>query len=286
MALNLNELLLDRVRSLTAHDLSTKELLFRLTSLEDPSLSCTAEGEEVTDAIGALITTLYRAKKATFSASNSLISLDLAAAQYGAKKEVTGLTIIDEKEGTKLASVLDWTYEIVDIKDGKATLTNTPITIMVKVKDEETGAETEKEVSCVRYIYSVENGQTSTKYPYNDAPSASEFTISGKEITVPTGLTGKIYVEYQFENTNALRIVNKAASFPEACEVVIYAIFRDKCNENVKYAGKIVCPRAKLNPEQVELALTSTGKHAFEFTMMKNYCDDDGDLFTIIVTND
>lgn len=273
MALNLNELLLDRVRSLTAHDLSTKELLFRLTSLEDPSLSCTAEGEEVTDAIGALITTLYRAKKATFSASNSLISLDLAAAQYGTKKEM-----IDDK----LTSITDYTYEILDIKNGKATLTNTPITTTVKVKGDD-GAETEKEVSCVTYIYSVENGQTSTKYAYGDAVSESEFTISGKEITVPTGLTGKIYVEYQFENTNALRIVNKAASFPEACEVVIYAIFRDKCNENVKYAGKIVCPRAKLNPEQVELALTSTGKHAFEFTMMKNYCDEDGDLFTIIV---
>lgn len=273
MALNLNELLLDRVRSLTAHDLSTKELLFRLTSLEDPTLSCTAEGEEVTDAIGALITTLYRAKKATFSASNSLISLDLAAAQYGTKKEMIG---------GNLTSITDYTYEILDIKDGKATLTNTPLTTKVKVKGDN-GEETEKEVSSVRYIYSVENGQTSTKYAYGDAVSATEFTISGKEITVPTGVTGKIYVEYQFENTNALRIVNKAASFPEACEVVIYAVFRDKCNENVKYAGKIVCPRAKLNPEQVELALTSTGKHAFEFTMMKNYCDDDGDLFTIIV---
>ena len=273
--LNLNELLLDRVRSLTAHDLSTKELLFRLTSLEDPSLSCTAEGEEVTDAIGALITTLYRAKKATFSASNSLISLDLAAAQYGAEKEITGVTEIDDK-GTKLDKVIDYTYEIKEIVDGKVTLAHTPITTKVDGKD----------VSCVRYIYAVENGQTSTKYAYGDAASATEFTISGAEITVPTGMTGKVYVEYQFENTNALRIVNKAASFPEACEVVIYAIFRDKCNENVKYAGKIVCPRAKLNPEQVELALTSTGKHAFEFTMMKNYCDEDGDLFTIIVAND
>lgn len=282
MALNLNELLLDRVRSLTAHDLSTKELLFRLTSLEDPSLSCTAEGEEVTDAIGALITTLYRAKKATFSASNSLISLDLAAAQYGTKKEVTGLTEIDDKH-TKLASVLDYTYEILDIKDGKVTLTNAPIMVKVMVKNEETGEMTEEEVSSVKYIYAVENGQTATKYEAGATVSATAFKITGKEIEVPTGLTGKVYVEYQFENTNALRIVNKAASFPEACEVVIYAVFRDKCNENVKYAGKIVCPRAKLNPEQVELALTSTGKHAFEFTMMKNYCDDDGDLFTIIV---
>ena len=271
MALNLNELLLDRVRSLTAHDLSTKELLFRLTSLEDPSLSCTAEGEEVTDAIGALITTLYRAKKATFSASNSLISLDLAAAQYGAKKEM-----IDDK----LTSILDYTYEILDVKDGKATLANEPIKVKVMVDGEEI------ETSSVKYIYAVENGQTSTKYEAGSAVSEKAFKITGKEIEVPTGVTGKIYVEYQFENTNALRIVNKAASFPEACEVVIYAIFRDKCNENVKYAGKIICPRAKLNPEQVELALTSTGKHAFEFTMMKNYCDDDGDLFTIIVAGE
>jgi hypothetical protein len=264
--LNLNELILDRVRSLTAHDIGSKELLFRLTSLEDPSLSTSAEGEEVVDAIGSLITTLYRAKKATFSASNSLISLDLAAAQYGAKKEITGVT-----EG--FDKVVDYTYEILDIKDGKVTLTNEPIKVMVEGE----------EVSSVRFIYAVEGGQTSTKYVYGDAASATEFTINGKEITVPTNLTGKVYVEYQFENTNALRIANKAASFPEACEVVIYAVFRDKCNENVKYAGKIVCPRAKLNPEQVELALTSTGKHAFEFTMMKNYCEDDGDLFTIIV---
>ena len=88
MAFNKNELILDRVRSLVANDLSTGQMLFRLTSLEEPSLQCTAEGEEIVDAIGALITTLYRAKKATFSATNSLISLDLAAAQYGAKKEV------------------------------------------------------------------------------------------------------------------------------------------------------------------------------------------------------
>lgn len=263
MAFNINELLLDRVRSLTAHDLGNKELLFRLTSLEDPSLSCTAEGEEVTDAIGALITTLYRAKKATFSASNSLISLDLAAAQYGTKKEVLG-----END-----SIVDYTYEILDIKDGKVTLAHEPVKVSVD------GVET----SSVQYLYAVENGQTSTKYTAGAEASATAFVISGKEITVPTGLTGKVYVEYQFENKNALRIVNKASQFPEACEVVIYAIFRDKCNENVKYAGKIVCPRAKLNPEQVELALTSTGKHAFEFTMMKNYCDDDGDLFTIIV---
>ena len=75
MAFNKSELILDRVRSMSFSDLETGELLFRLTSLEDPTLNCTAESEEVTDALGSVITTLYRAKKATFSATNSLLSL-------------------------------------------------------------------------------------------------------------------------------------------------------------------------------------------------------------------
>lgn len=259
MAFDKNELILDKVRSLAAHDLSTGEMLFRLTSLEDPNLTCTAEGEEVTDAVGAVITTLYRSKKATFSATNSLISLDLAAAQYGAKKEVADAD----------AKILDYTYDILTIADGSAKLKHKPTN-----KDD------------VKFIYSVENGEVGKSFKAAAQASATEFVIDDEgAITVPTGLTGKIYVEYQFETENAVRIVNKASEFPEACSVVIYAYFRDKCNENIVYSGKIICPKAKLNPESVELALTSTGKHAFELTMMKDYCVEEGEdqLFTIVV---
>lgn len=256
---NKSELILDRVRSLVTHDLSTGQLLFRLASLEDPSLQCTAEGEEITDAIGAVITTLYRAKKATFSATNSLISLDLAASQYGAKKEVASA---DNK-------ILDSTYEILTIGDGgTVVLANTP-------------------VDDIKYIYSITDGEVGTAYQAGAAASATEFVIDKetKTITVPTGLTGKIYVEYTYETENAIRIVNKASEFPEACKLTVYAYFKDKCNENLVYSGKIICPKAKLNPEQVELALTSTGKHAFEFVMMKDYCAEEGEdeLFRIIV---
>ena len=253
---NKNELILDRVRSMTTHDLSTGEMLFRLTSLEDPSLQCTAEGEEITDAIGAVITTLYRAKKATFSATNSLISLDLAAAQYGAKKEV----------GEKIH---DYTYEIITIP-GEATevkLAHVP-------------------VNEVKYIYSIDQNEVGTAYTAASDVSDTEFVISKDgTITLPTGLTGKIYVEYQYENGNAIRIVNRASKFPEACSAIIYAYFRDKCNENVVYSGKIIIKKAKLNPESIELALTATGKHAFEMTMMKDYCAEEGEdeLFAIIV---
>lgn len=259
MAFNKNELILDRVRSMTFNDLSTGEMLFRLTQLEDPTLTCTSEGEEVTDALGSVITTLYRSKKATFSATNSLVSLDLAAAQYGAKKEVA----------EKGKEIVTRTFETITIPDSATT---------VKLAHEPANKDD------VKFIYSIANGELGKSYTAGADASDTDFVIAEDgTITLPTGLTGKIYVEYEFKTENAVRIVNKASKFPEAAKVVIYAIFRDACNENVVYSGVIVCPKAKFNPESVELALTSTGKHAFELNMMKDYCEDDGDLFTIIV---
>ena len=260
MAFNKNELILDRVRSLTTHDLETNELLFRLTSLE-----------EVVDAIGSLITTLYRAKKATFSASNSLISLDLAAAQYGAKKEV----------GDTNATITDYAYEILTV-EGKTESGSTTYSVPALKCGEKINKDS------VKYIYSIEDNQIGTAYKAGSTASATEFVISDKgEITLPTGVTsGKIYVEYTYENTEAMKVTNRASEFPTACSMVIYAYFKDVCNENKVYSGKIICPKAKLNPEQVELALTSTGKHAFEFQMMKDYCAEEGEdeLFSIVIS--
>lgn len=280
MALKINEMLLDRVRSLTAHKLDDGELLFRLTSLEDPSLSCTAEGEEIVDAIGSLITTLYRAKKATFTASNSLISLDLAAAQYGANKQIVGENNVE--------SIMDYAYEVLPVVKGGTEDAPTYTVSLANAATTYTD-ENGEEVSTIKYIYAIENGQIGTTYSYNAAVSEKNFTVGkdNKTITMPTGVTsGKIYVEYTYMNTNAMKVTNRASEFPKACSVVIYAYFKDVCNENTVYSGKIICPKAKLNPEQVELALTSTGKHAFEFQMMKDYCADENEdeLFSIIIS--
>lgn len=257
MAFNKNELILDKVRSLVANDFDGK-MIFRLTSLEEPTLNCTAEGEEITNAIGALITTLYRAKKAEFSATNSLISLDLAAAQYGTKKEIAA-------EGSEF---VDYDYEILPVDGATVQLKRQPI------------------VDSIKYIYVYEKNEVGTAYEVGSAATELEAMVADDgTITLPTSVTsGKVYVEYQFMNKDAMRIVNKASDFPSACRIIIYAYFKDVCNENLTYSGKIVCPKAKLNPESIELALTSTGKHPFTFTCMQDYCEDDNELFTIIVS--
>lgn len=273
MAFNKNEVLLDRVRSLTCHDLETKKMILRLTSLEDPSLNTTAEGEEVVDAIGAPITTMYRAKKGTFSASNSLVSLDLAAAQYGAKKEIA----------SSENKVVDYAYEILKIETettgegDSVTTTIKPIKLAHAPK-----------ADSIKWIYTIENNEVGTAYAVGAAASDTEAVVAADgTITLPTSVnSGKIYVEYQYETESAVRVVNKASEFPSAVSVVIYAYFRDVCNENKIYSGKIICPKAKLNPESVELALTSTGKHPFEFVINRDYCAEEGEdtLFEIILS--
>ena len=243
MAFNKNELILDRVRSATYHDLTTNEVIFRLTSIEEPSLNTTAESEEVTDAIGATIATLYRAKKGTFSGTNSLINLGLYAEQQGTKKIV----------GSSEATIDVPTFEIIDLGTGENAQTTATLSHVAK------------DPTAIKYIYSIADGEIGVQY------------------SAGTSVTGKIYVEYTYTTADAVKVKVTADEFPTMGSLIVYAYFKDKCNENLVYSGIILIPKAKLNPESIELALTSTGKHPFEFTMAKDYCSDDGDLFEIIV---
>lgn len=215
--MNVNELILDKVRSLIFTDLADGSVIGRLTKLEDPSLQTAAEGEEITDAQGALISKIFRAKTGKFSATNSLFSMDLLALQYGADKEIADDT-------NKIVVPVE---EILTVADGKVTLGHDPL-------------------GEIKYIYQLENGQLAKKFTVGTAASATDFEINGKEITVPTGVTGRIYVEYEYESTSAVRVSNSTDKFPEAVGVKIFAIFKDMCNENIKYAGVIKAARVRL----------------------------------------
>ena len=256
MAINVNELILDKVRSLIFTDLADGSVIGRLTKLEDPSLQTAAEGEEVTDAQGALITKIFRAKTGRFEATNSLLSIDLLAQQYGTEKEVA----------SDASTIVTPCEETLTVADGKITLSHTPS-------------------NTIKYIYKLENGTLAEKYVVGVSASATEFAIDGAEITVPTDVTGKIYVEYEYEATSAVRVVNNTENFPEAVGVKVFAIFKDMCNENIKYAGSIVAKKGKIDPSSIDTAFTATGKHSFAIDFMKDYCadTDDGDLFSVII---
>lgn len=254
---NKNEVVLEKIKQASLYDLETGILLNRLTSIEDPSLNTTAEKEEVVDAQGNTITDIYRAKKATFGGSNSLFSLDLAASQFGAKKEVASAE----------NKIINYMAETMTIADGKVKLSRTPVE------------------NSIKYIYVIEGGEIGESYAVGATATEKEAVVAKDgTITVPTIVKeGKVYVEYAYESEEAVRIVNKANEYPTAGKLVILALFRDKCTDKV-ILGSIICPKAKLNPESVDLSLTPTGKHPFEYTMMKDFCSDEEELFEIVLS--
>lgn len=253
---NKNEVVLEKVKQASLYDLETGILLNRLTMIEDPTLNTTAEKEEVVDAQGETITEIYRAKKATFSGSNSLFSLDLAASQFGTTKKVAS----DDDP------IVNYMSETLPIADGKVKLSKVPVE------------------GSIRYIYIMADGEIGESIPVGTNAETHALVGEDGTITLPTSTTeGRVYVEYPYESKEAVRIVNKSGEYPKAGKLVILALFRDKCTDKT-ILGSIICPKAKLNPESIDISLTPTGKHPFEYTMMKNYCDEEAELFEIVLS--
>lgn len=265
MSFNPNELVLEKIRAVEEYDPATSELTGRYTQIEDPSLQTSAEGTQVTDAMGAEITTFYNAQTGTFSFTNSLFSLDLAASQFGTKKEIADT---DNK-------IIVPVSEIITI--------GADHTAMLKYKPTgTTGAE-------IKYVKVInENNTFGERYEVSATAGDGKFTIDAenKTITLPEDVSGRVFVQYERESEVAVKVTKKTDGVPEVKTLLIHAIFHDPCNTNLVYAGVINVPRAQINPESVEINLTPDGKHSAEYKLQKPYCDDNARLFDIIISED
>ena len=264
MAFNPNELVLERIRAVEEYDPSTMELQGRYTQIEDPSLQTSADGTQVTDAMGAEIVTFYNAQQGTFSFTNSLHSLDLMASQFGATKEIAD---VDNKITVPVS-------EVIEIQNNVAALKYTPVGT--------TGAE-------VKYAKVInENNTFGTTYSVSATAGDGVFVVdaTAKTLTFPDGTTGRVFVQYERESESAVRVTKKTDGVPEVKTLIIHAIFHDPCNTNLIYSGTIYVPRAQINPESVDLNLTPDGKHSAEYRLQKPYCDDTAKLFDIIISED
>lgn len=266
MTFNPNELILEKIRAVEEYDPSTLELTGRYTQIEEPSLQTSADGTDVTDAMGTPIMTFYRNQQAKLSFSNSLFSLDLAASQFGAEKTVA------DSDNTILMPV----SEIVAVGGTEeaptAELQYTPVPGSVKfvkvVNDNKTF------------------GETYTLDAAVDA-AAKKFILADKTITLPAGVTGRIFVSYTRKAASAVSVTKTSSSLPEKKIIWIHAIFHDPCNQNIKYAGVIVAENAQIDPSSVEIGLKSDSKHAATYLIRPDYCsEEDSRLFEILVSED
>ena len=267
MAFNPNELIIEKVRAVEEYSTATNELIGRYTQIEDPSLSTSADGTDVTDAMGTPIATFYNNQQATFGFTNSLFSLDLAASQYGTEKKLA----------SSLAKIQIPVSETLKIEtDNTVTLSYTPV-----------GTEG-SEVGFVKVIN--DNNTFGETYTVSTEANADSKTFkveaSSKKIPLPTGVTGKVFVNYVRESENAATVAKTTEDTPKAVKLLIHVIFHDPCDINKKYAGTIVAERAQLDPSSIEISLKMDGKHSATYKISKSYCSEDAKLFEILVAED
>lgn len=262
---NPNELLIERVRAVEEYDIDTKELITRCSQIEEPSLNLSADGTDVTDAMGAVITTFYNAQSGTFGFSNSYYSLDLTASQFGTKKIIAS-------EENKLEVPVS---EVITIgADHTAILKYVPVGTK--------GAE-------IKYVKVIdEENNFGETYEISSTASEGKFTLDAatKKITLPEGATGKIFVNYTKESSKAAMVSKTTSSIPKVRTLLVHVIFHEKCNPNNVVAGVLRMPRAQIDPSSIDINFTSDGKHAASYLLRKNPCDEDSNLVDIIIDNE
>lgn len=265
MSFNPNELVLEKIRSVVEIDPATKEVTGRYTQIEEPSLKTSCDSTEVTDAMGTPIQTFYNAKKGTFSFTNSLFSLDLAASQFGSEKEVAD-------NSNKIIMPVE---EVLDIAaDHTVTLKYVPVGTA--------GAE-------IPYIKVINGNNTFGKtYSVSATKGEGKFILDAenKKITLPDDVEGRVYVTYDKESSAAVRVSNDTDGTPKVKTLNIHAIFHDPCNKNVVYAGVIRVARAEPDPSSVEIGLKPDSKHSASYVLSKEYCNEKANLFDILVAED
>ena len=191
---DINNFVIDRCLRAIMVDTDTGEILWSINQITEPSIKCESDTTQATDALEVPIMEFDRAKKATFSATNSLFDLGLAAAQFGTKKQVA------DAESKVIATA----FETIDIAAGTAvTLKHTP---------------TEQ----IKYIYELKGDSTLGKKYTNGAAASDDKFVHAKgtdSVTLPTGLSkgSQLFVEYEYETDEAVKVTNSATKWKTDC---------------------------------------------------------------------
>ena len=271
MAMNISNLVIDRILRGVMFSTSTREALWSVSQISSFSISVTTDSQDAVDATGTPIMTFYRAKQCEVSAENALWDLGLFAAQGGGDQALVASTS-DNKFNVPIFD------EVTLASATSATLTHTP-----KLPTGETYA--------VPYVY-VLNGDGTLGKKLTAGASASEgvFAQSGATLTFASGdlaVGDTIIAFYEYEangtsGTQAVKLQNTAKDFPKAGKFVLEILACDPCDRTTLYYAYLVMPAASLAPD-VDLDFSTDATHSFTLRAQQDYCDKTKLLYSLIV---
>lgn len=259
----INGLVIDRVLQATGFSKSTGEPIYRLTQVQNPSLTSSADQVDALDNTGVKILSFDRNASATFSAENSIKDLGLLAAQLG--------TAVTEASATN--KVVVPAFDMIDIVAGTTeyTLAHTPVATPV--------------------VY-VLNGDGSLGVKIANGTTAAEgkFAYAEGKITIVIGEAIKagaqIVAMYDYEadgtSAKALSVDARSNVFAKPHRLVVEVLACDPCEPDVMVYMYLIFPNAKMS-RNFDLTLDTEASHSFEIECMVDYCSSEKKLFSVVV---
>ena len=112
----------------------------------------------------------------------------------------------------------------------------------------------------------------------------SQFSVSGTEVTLPTGANLKagdrFVVKYQYESEEGIAINDSADKFSTEGEFVIEAFCYNPCDKANKKLMRIIFPNAKMD-NAIDMTFTNELAHPVKISATQEYCSEDKRLFRI-----
>lgn len=263
MAFNVEEFIIDRVMRVHMFDYDGKRR-WTASHITDATLECGGETVYSTDELGTNIMAFDRSKSATFSCTSKMLDIPVLADQLGAKVE----------KATSSAKVDMHCFEFLEVKmdSGKpvATLTHDP--------------KAETEGVYFKYVDQVNSDNSTVKTFELGATATTNFTVSGKTITLPTsaGLKAgdRVAVKYIYEATEGQAFDNDYTAFSEYGEALMEVLAYSPCNRAEKCALNIIFPAAKVD-NNVSLGLSNDLSHPISISAVPDYCSVSKKLFRV-----
>lgn len=257
MNININDITITSIETITAFDIVTGDFKFTLDELQNATIAQSQEKTDITGKQGRKLSSLKRNKAVTISGSNGLVSAGLLELQTGSKFEEKATTVM-------------WT-DYLTVASNKATTNYVAVGTVGN------------EIESV-YIKNP-NGTLGTELTQAATAEAGKFAYdpTSKVITFNEGdiEDGKEVVVFYFRQINANVLENMSDTYSEKCTLYIDAFGEDTC-ANV-YRIQFYVPKADFDGN-FELAMgDSQTVHSFEAEALAGSCGGSGAYWTYTI---
>jgi hypothetical protein len=250
----INGLVIDRVLQATGFSKSTNEPLYRLTQVQNPSLTSSADQVDALDNTGVKIMSFDRNAAATFSAENAVKDMALLAQQLGSS----------QVESSDAKKVVVPAFDVIDVVAGQTqyTLANMPKatpSVYVLNRDGSLG-------------YKIENGDDAGEDIFAYADGKLTIAIAGH-----ISAESQLVVMYDYEAGSSKKvtsIVNSSNVFAKAHRLVVEVLAYNPCDTETMIYMYLIFPNCKMS-RNFDLTLDTESAHSFEVECMVDYCSKD-----------